>query len=185
VLFRDGYRCRVCGNSSLGRIEDSNPENRIHIDVQVHHIVPRKDGGSDSMRNLITLCSSCHHRTFSSDYSGIPLSSQRTLLEAASRVNLVLPGEVFRMLGKAYRYGTLYDVSRTEPFRMSHSGAVQAPGQKVEVAVSTLGRGDYSSILGEIEEECRLTDYYTASVRCGSAILPSRVLLQDSGRPFV
>ena len=45
VYRRDGYRCALC-DSSQG--------------LQVHHAIPRGEGGTDSPQNLITLCSYCH-----------------------------------------------------------------------------------------------------------------------------
>ena len=45
VKARDGFRCRSCGS-------------RDHIEV--HHIRQRKDGGSNSPDNLVTLCHECH-----------------------------------------------------------------------------------------------------------------------------
>ena len=45
VRARDGFRCRSCGT-------------RDHLEV--HHIRQRKDGGSNSPDNLITLCHGCH-----------------------------------------------------------------------------------------------------------------------------
>jgi len=45
VLDRDGFECMYCGNDD---------------DLHVHHLKPRKEGGTDEPRNLITLCSSCH-----------------------------------------------------------------------------------------------------------------------------
>lgn len=45
VYRRDGYACALC----------SDPRT-----LQVHHFVPRSRGGTNSMHNLITLCSFCH-----------------------------------------------------------------------------------------------------------------------------
>ena len=46
VYARDGYRCALCDNTRY---------------LQVHHVVPRGEGGSvDSLHNLICLCSVCH-----------------------------------------------------------------------------------------------------------------------------
>ncbi|MBV0926237.1 HNH endonuclease [Halomicroarcula limicola] len=47
VLQRDDYQCQNCGRSSSQ-------------DLHVHHIVPLKDGGSNRLSNLKTLCASCH-----------------------------------------------------------------------------------------------------------------------------
>lgn len=54
VLEREGYECRFCGMSD----EEHTEENSAGLDV--HHILPRKDGGEDSMGNLVALCRSCH-----------------------------------------------------------------------------------------------------------------------------
>lgn len=45
TLKRDHYRCTVCG---------------AFTELQVHHIVPRRLGGSDELSNLVTLCAACH-----------------------------------------------------------------------------------------------------------------------------
>ena len=45
VLERDGWRCQECGSLK---------------NLQVHHLRPRSQLGSDTMTNLITLCALCH-----------------------------------------------------------------------------------------------------------------------------
>ena len=45
VRERDSWRCRECGRA--GRLE-------------VHHKIPLKDGGSNALENLLTLCVGCH-----------------------------------------------------------------------------------------------------------------------------
>ncbi len=47
VLSRDQHRCQVvgCGNTRF---------------LQIHHIVSRRKGGTNHLKNLITLCSQCH-----------------------------------------------------------------------------------------------------------------------------
>lgn len=45
VYARDGYRCALCDSSR-------------HL--QIHHCVPRGQGGTNSVQNLICLCSYCH-----------------------------------------------------------------------------------------------------------------------------
>ena len=45
VICRDGHKCRKC---------------KASLALTVHHIKPRESGGSDSPRNLLTLCASCH-----------------------------------------------------------------------------------------------------------------------------
>lgn len=45
IYKRDGYRCALC-DSETG--------------LQIHHVVPRSQGGTDYAQNLITLCWKCH-----------------------------------------------------------------------------------------------------------------------------
>lgn len=45
VLRRDNRCCQVCGKKHSG---------------QVHHVIPRSQGGTDELSNLMTLCGQCH-----------------------------------------------------------------------------------------------------------------------------
>ncbi len=45
VLERDGFACQICHNMN---------------GLEVHHKIPLRLNGSDSMDNLLTLCKSCH-----------------------------------------------------------------------------------------------------------------------------
>ena len=47
VMARDGYRCVDCGGKE---------------ELEVHHIVPLAEGGTNTPDNLITLCKRCHRR---------------------------------------------------------------------------------------------------------------------------
>ena len=60
VKARDGFRCRSCGA-------------RDHLEV--HHIRQRKDGGSDSPDNLVTLCHGCHRAWHEGKKDMVTLSS--------------------------------------------------------------------------------------------------------------
>jgi len=50
ILIRDNYICQNC----KGKTKDSK--------LEVHHIIFRRDGGSDEHDNLITLCKTCHDK---------------------------------------------------------------------------------------------------------------------------
>lgn len=45
IYARDGYACALCDSTRY---------------LQIHHVIPRGCGGSNSDHNLITLCSDCH-----------------------------------------------------------------------------------------------------------------------------
>ena len=47
-FYRDGYICQRCDK----RFKSD--------DLTAHHIIPRIEGGSDTIENLISLCSPCH-----------------------------------------------------------------------------------------------------------------------------
>lgn len=49
VILRDNCRCMECGKSDTV--------------LEVHHIKPRRLNGSNTLDNLITLCSKCHQKT--------------------------------------------------------------------------------------------------------------------------
>jgi len=53
IRERDGFKCRRCG-ATIGELEE------IGSHLIVHHIVPRKKGGSNWPSNLISLCIACH-----------------------------------------------------------------------------------------------------------------------------
>lgn len=51
VLARDDYRCVICGR---------RPRDYIDLQLDVHHLIPRRMGGPTAEENLVTLCSTCH-----------------------------------------------------------------------------------------------------------------------------
>jgi len=63
TLWRDDSKCRICGVS----YNVKNP-------IEVHHIIPKKAGGSNSLKNLITLCQRHHHETYTNDYAGLEIT---------------------------------------------------------------------------------------------------------------
>ena len=48
VLARDGYRCLMCGRS------------KEEVALEVGHVIPVADGGTDELHNLATLCRDCN-----------------------------------------------------------------------------------------------------------------------------
>lgn len=56
ILRRDGYRCVYCGVGAKDR--------RLEVD----HIVPRSNGGSNQDTNLITACWQCNNGKGNADF---------------------------------------------------------------------------------------------------------------------
>lgn len=48
ILARDRYRCKMCGRT------------KDEVSLEVDHIVPVADGGTDELNNLATLCRDCN-----------------------------------------------------------------------------------------------------------------------------
>lgn len=55
VYKRDGWRCALCDSTQY---------------IQIHHCVPRGEGGTDHEHNLITLCADCHALAHGMDLRG-------------------------------------------------------------------------------------------------------------------
>ncbi|HAU38803.1 MAG TPA: HNH endonuclease [Phycisphaerales bacterium] len=51
VLKRDKYRCSKCGAS---------PSSDHAVNLEVDHIIPVAEGGSNNIENLQTLCRRCN-----------------------------------------------------------------------------------------------------------------------------
>lgn len=57
VLLRDRFTCTRC-----------DKEFKRERFLSAHHLMPRRDGGSDDMTNLVTLCVPCHNYVEIMDY---------------------------------------------------------------------------------------------------------------------
>ena len=64
IYRRDGWQCAVCGS---------------HQYLQIHHYIPRGQGGADCPHNLITLCSDCHAMAHGINLVGLPDLTQEEM----------------------------------------------------------------------------------------------------------
>lgn len=157
VLVRDSYSCRSCGKSTFSDIPKDNQSHSIHLSVQVHHIIPRKDGGSDSFRNLITLCDECHHSTFSNDYAGLP-SKDPALSVYNSKYLLVIPNS-FRRDDLNSTKVVIHDYARTYDPETGTYMIKPKLGESMEVSVLLLTFDRFRSIGREFEIEYSACSY--------------------------
>lgn len=56
IYRREGYRCALCDSARY---------------IQIHHIIPRSQGGGNHPHNLIALCSDCHALAHGLDLRGL------------------------------------------------------------------------------------------------------------------
>jgi len=83
VLDRDGHACRFCGTTNEEHREEHGRG------LHAHHIIPDGDGGPDSMRNLITVCQSCHRTLESTHARAISQLREEPVPRAEDRLNAV------------------------------------------------------------------------------------------------
>lgn len=77
VRHRDNYTCQYCKNKSGNKRLD------------VHHIVFRKDGGSDNESNLVTLCKSCHDNLHNGEIQLKKSGKKKGQLKHATQMNSI------------------------------------------------------------------------------------------------
>ncbi|MBN2379861.1 HNH endonuclease [candidate division WOR-3 bacterium] len=82
LLVKTNRRCCLC---------------ETQHDVQVHHIIPLKDGGTDDIDNAITLCIPCHHKihpeNFTKSFTPDELKGHRQrMIEKVARQKEWAPG---------------------------------------------------------------------------------------------
>lgn len=59
VYARDNWLCQDCGRKCKNTADSRNDGK---AKIQAHHLIARRDGGTDDLENLVTLCMSCHHK---------------------------------------------------------------------------------------------------------------------------
>lgn len=83
VILRDNCKCKMCGVSN--------------IQLEVHHITPKRQGGNNTLKNLITLCSSCHLSV-----TGIEDNYKDYFYSLIDGKNISLASAMHVMIGKKY-----------------------------------------------------------------------------------
>ena len=92
VLDRDNYTCQHCHGKSK--------DNRLHV----HHILFRRDGGSDDEGNLITLCETCHTALHHNQISIKKNGKRKGNLKHATQMN-ILRSQLINLTGAHETFG--------------------------------------------------------------------------------
>lgn len=161
VLVRDDYRCRICGRGTFSTVNSADQYDKVHFDLEVHHIVPRKDGGTDTFRNLITLCSACHHATFGNSYSGVPVKRERDLFSFERRIYLILPPDCIRSYRGNLLNGTLRDYMRVFDQEELRSRVIPSRGGKINISGIVVTVEEYRKVAKNIMETVDVSDFIT------------------------
>lgn len=75
VISRANGHCQLCGVQAPFNSPDGKPY------LELHHVIPFRDGGDDSTHNLVALCPNCHRKIevspMSSDLRKLKLLAKR------------------------------------------------------------------------------------------------------------
>lgn len=143
VLHRDGYMCKKC--------------KKTETKLQVHHVIFRSNGGTDSPDNLITLCSACHSNLHLSDTAEADLKKlaskrqKKHTLDATqvSTIRAFLKKEV--VFTETFGYETKYKREILGLHKTHYNDAICAglsEGKKVHIA-----KGEYKLRNGSRSEK--------------------------------
>lgn len=91
AILRDGCKCMMCRASG--------------VVLEEHHITPRRENGSNTLGNLITLCCSCHEKV-----PGDEDSYKDYFYSLIRGRNVALKPAMYVMQGKSYLYGRFKDL---------------------------------------------------------------------------
>jgi hypothetical protein len=93
VILRDHNTCQECGVTNTR--------------MEVHHIIPKRFNGGDSIHNLITLCSSCH-----GEVTGYELSHSKRFFQKIQGRNITFRDAMHVMQGKTYLQKALKGIAK-------------------------------------------------------------------------
>lgn len=95
TIYRDNNACKLCGATNTR--------------IEVHHIVPRRDNGPDSIHNLICLCSKCHSEVTNNEYK-----YKNILLSLIGAIDTSITRQAaYNQIGKKYLYTELQSLIKT------------------------------------------------------------------------
>lgn len=184
VLVRDNYECRICGSNTMSPVSPSADPSRLHFTLEVHHIIPRKDGGKDTFKNLITLCERCHHRTFSNEYAGIPGEDMMNLDAFYTDFWTVIPSELDGE-GKTREKGTIEDYGVVFDAEENIRTVRPVIGQRIEVLIEKLSIDDFMRLASKAVYLLSATDYSSFSVHLVSGKMVKARCLRSRDRILV
>ena len=138
VLFRDGHVCQHCKGKSGDKI------------LNVHHVVQRKDGGSNAPSNLITLCETCHNNYHQGK---IELKIKKAPAFKDAAFMGIMRWAFYNKLKEIYR-----DVSLTYGYITKSI--------RIELGIDKTHYNDAYCIAGNLNAERNDIYYYFKKVRC-------------------
>lgn len=97
ILVRNGLTCQVCGRTATDA-DPLNPDRHVRLDID--HVVPVSEGGSDDRSNLRVLCSACNAGR--SNLEVPPSEEALNLLARVRRAPRAVQAEVYNFLREKF-----------------------------------------------------------------------------------
>lgn len=144
ILYRDGHICQHCKGTSK--------DTRLHV----HHIIFKRDGGSDTQENLITLCETCHDQVHHGDIVLRKRGIKKLQLHA-TQMNVIISQllqcvkceETFGFITKAHREALAMEKSHSTDAIViaSRGNPIDLNGSRLLVK-KCVAKGDYQQTKG-------------------------------------
>ena len=142
VILRDGCKCMECGKTGCR--------------LEVHHIRPRRQNGSNTLGNLITLCEKCHQKTegcedlYSDKYFSMLKSSDNKNLNYAQHT----------MIGKQWLRNCLSDLG---PLYITNGG--ETANKRIDWSVEKTHSNDAICITNLRPYSCKVKEWMIKPMR--------------------
>jgi hypothetical protein len=143
AVLRDHNCCQDCGITNTR--------------MEVHHIIPRRLNGSDSINNLITLCSTCHDHI-----TGNELHHSGRLLKKVKGRNISYNDAMHVMQGKSYLQNELKKIA---PLSLTSGGDTANKRIDWEIDKSHANDGIVICNLKVKPEQCELKNWTIKTMR--------------------
>lgn len=150
VLFRDNHTCQHCKGKSKDPI------------LNVHHIINRKNGGSNAPFNLITLCETCHRAYHQGK---IELKVKRALAFKDTAFMGIMRWAFYNKLKEAYP-----NVSLTYGYLTKN--------KRIELGLAKTHYNDAYCIANHLKAQRLDHYYYYKKVRCHNRQIHKRNILK-------
>lgn len=153
VILRDGAKCKECG--------------KFNCKLEVHHIKPRRFGGSNTLGNLITLCEACHQKT--EEKEDQYMKHYYDMLSSSDSKNLSYASHV--MIGKAWLRS---HISRLGTLHLTTGG--DTANKRIDWNIKKTHSNDAICIAGLLPDTCNIKDWIIKPMRRQSKAKTDHVL---------
>jgi CRISPR/Cas system Type II protein with McrA/HNH and RuvC-like nuclease domain len=155
IFKRDGFRCSYCG---------AHPSDTILLEVD--HIHPIAEGGSNSIDNLITSCKDCNRGKGAALLSVVPQSLQEKATDAQEREAQIVAYYKILATKKRRKDREIWDVAK---IYMERFGQEDIARRDLISIKTFLNRLDFFEVLEAMEIACNKQSYANRAFRyfCG------------------